>query len=273
MTVRWISELRDDGAVVFRVGRVGEELVAEWPGRLLLRCDPRGERPLFERQQGADAEAAERLERGLGRALVEQLRGVPSLHASVVAKAGRAIACVGQSGAGKSTSAALLCRMGYRLLRDDIAPLGIDAEAVTVTPADDRHSLADDVVEALQLRPLALQVDGKHYVAAPAGTGSSRLVAIVALVTDEAATRVTRRRLRGMEAVAALVPCVVRFVVDDPARSAAELRMLSELCAKVPLHELRRPAALPTTTAGASGLEACAHELACIDGESVHADP
>jgi hypothetical protein len=48
-----------------------------------------------------------------------ELRGVPVLHASAVAREGRAVALVAASGSGKSTLAAELTRTGWELLADD----------------------------------------------------------------------------------------------------------------------------------------------------------
>lgn len=54
---------------------------------------------------------------------VLRLRGTLCLHASVVAIQDRAIALIGASGAGKSTTAAALALHGYAALTDDIAAL------------------------------------------------------------------------------------------------------------------------------------------------------
>jgi hypothetical protein len=52
-----------------------------------------------------------------------RLRGVVSLHASVVVVGGQAIAFVGPSGAGKSTTAAAFAVQGYPVLTEDVAAL------------------------------------------------------------------------------------------------------------------------------------------------------
>jgi hypothetical protein len=52
-----------------------------------------------------------------------RLRGIVSLHASVVAIGGRAIAFVGPAGAGKSTTAAAFAVQGYPVLTEDVAAL------------------------------------------------------------------------------------------------------------------------------------------------------
>lgn len=52
--------------------------------------------------------------------LVLRLRGIPCLHASVVACEGRAAAFLGPGGVGKSTVAATFATAGYRVLSDDL---------------------------------------------------------------------------------------------------------------------------------------------------------
>ena len=54
---------------------------------------------------------------------VLHLRGTPCLHASAVAIDGRAVAFLGHSGAGKSTTAAAFIRRGFRALTDDVLAL------------------------------------------------------------------------------------------------------------------------------------------------------
>jgi hypothetical protein len=54
---------------------------------------------------------------------VLHLRGTPCLHASAVAVDGRAVAFLGHSGAGKSTTAAAFVRRGFRALTDDVLAL------------------------------------------------------------------------------------------------------------------------------------------------------
>jgi hypothetical protein len=51
-------------------------------------------------------------------------------------------------------------------------------------------------------------------------------------------------RLRGMAAVAALVPLLVRFVVDEPDLQRRELDRLSDLVSRVPIVRLERPRAM-----------------------------
>ena len=67
--------------------------------------------------------------------LVLRLRGVTCLHASAVAMGQRAVAFVGDAGAGKSTTVAALARKGFAALSDDIVALEERDGQFFVTPA------------------------------------------------------------------------------------------------------------------------------------------
>jgi hypothetical protein len=82
-----------------------------------------------------------------------RLRGITCLHASCIAVGERALALVGSSGAGKSTTAAALTAMGYLCLSDDVLPLLEEQQAVYAIPGYPRLRLWSDAVEALYGKP------------------------------------------------------------------------------------------------------------------------
>lgn len=69
---------------------------------------------------------------GIGLGLLLHRRGVTCLHGSVVSVRERTIALLGDSGAGKSTTAAALVAEGGALISDDIAALCPDRDGFTV---------------------------------------------------------------------------------------------------------------------------------------------
>lgn len=69
---------------------------------------------------------------GIGLGLLLHRRGIVCLHGSVVLMDGRAIALLGESGAGKSTAAAALVASGGSLISDDIAALRPDGDGFAV---------------------------------------------------------------------------------------------------------------------------------------------
>lgn len=241
--IEWKGEYREEGELVFRVGREGDTFVAEWTDYGTLRSDPTGRDVRFEPAPGADPLDLERLRTGFASALVRQLRGELSLHASVCHRGGRAIVFAGVSGAGKSSLAAALCALpGVSLGRDDFAPIDWQGETPMVVPGDAYHRVHEEAATALGLAEERAYSDGKLRVPAPrAATEPARLAALVTLVFDDAAVVPTLRRLHGQGAIAPLVTSVMRFAIDEPARHMHELMMFERLYRSAPVYELRRP--------------------------------
>ncbi|MDB9371948.1 serine/threonine protein kinase [Nodularia sphaerocarpa] len=80
---------------------------------------------------------------------VLRLRGTLCLHACVVKIGQHAVAIVGESGAGKSTTAAALAKEGYSILSDDIAVLKDDEQNWFVQPGYPRIRLWPQTINAL----------------------------------------------------------------------------------------------------------------------------
>lgn len=78
-----------------------------------------------------------------------QRRGLFVLHASAAAVDGRAIALLGDKGAGKSTTAGALVAAGHRLLADDVVALEFSADRPCVLPAIGQLKLWDPATESL----------------------------------------------------------------------------------------------------------------------------
>ena len=88
--------------------------------------------------------------------LLLRLRGIVSLHASVVELDSRAVIFVGAEGAGKSTTAAAFARRGFAVLSDDIAALRETDGKFYVLPGYPRVNLWPDSVRMLYGSPEAL---------------------------------------------------------------------------------------------------------------------
>jgi hypothetical protein len=73
--------------------------------------------------------------------LVLRVRGVVCLHASAVAVNRRAVVFVGDNGAGKSTTAIAMGRLGYAVLSDDIVPICYNAGVAFAQPGYPRVRL------------------------------------------------------------------------------------------------------------------------------------
>ena len=80
---------------------------------------------------------------------VLRLRGVTCLHASAVAIDGQAVALVGPTGSGKSSTAAAFARLHYPVLTDDVLALVDEGDRFKVQPAYPRVRLWPQSVESL----------------------------------------------------------------------------------------------------------------------------
>lgn len=116
--------------VQFWIQREGEHVWAQWP-------------------ETSSLEDAATYLLGPVMGLALRLRGVPCLHASAVVIENRAIAFVGEEGAGKSTTAAAFARRGHAVLSDDIVALVEQDGAIHVNPAYPYLSLWPDSVRML----------------------------------------------------------------------------------------------------------------------------
>lgn len=103
---------------------------------------------------------------GLGYAL--HLKNIPLLHGSVVNVDGQAMAFVGRSTAGKSTTATAISQLGYHLMNDDVIPLYMHQQHETweVAPGYRRMRLWQDASTALNRTRLDSVVADvpKHYI-------------------------------------------------------------------------------------------------------------
>ena len=88
--------------------------------------------------------------------LLLRLRGVTCLHASAVAFEDRSVAFVGQTGSGKSTTAAAFARQGYGVISDDIVALVEHEGSLHVMPAYPHLCLWPESVRMLYDSPEAL---------------------------------------------------------------------------------------------------------------------
>ena len=101
---------------------------------------------------GADARYVSAVVTGELFSVVLRQRGLLVLHGSAVAKAGRAVCFVGDSGWGKSTLAASLVERGWQLLTDDllvVAGLGSEAPP-TAVPTHPSMRLSEEALSHVE---------------------------------------------------------------------------------------------------------------------------
>ena len=214
----------------FRWGYEGGDLVAEWMGILTLRATRTGELKALEPAPGASHELVEKTRHGMATAFLRAQRQQHALHASAVAYQGKALACVGASGLGKSTMAERMCRRpGVELLADDMTELEVlPGGELGVLPSETAVWLATD--PAMAKAPLR---------SSRAATSPAALRCIVSLVFDDDIPNLELRELRGADAVSALVPSLVRFE-KNPSHWARELALIGQLVSQSRMVEARR---------------------------------
>lgn len=185
--------------------------------------------------------------------LLLRLRGVVCLHGSAVAIGGdRAVAFVGEAGAGKSTIAAAFALRGARVLTDDIAALSRRGDRWEVEPGVPSVRLWDDSVALLLETPAALPLMAagweKRYLdlrSRGAGFSVDRplpLAGIHVLALDAGQPDAGPQRLSLREALIALVRNTYANVLLDRELRAAEFDALSRLVSAVPVWQVQAPA-------------------------------
>ncbi len=215
----------------FLVDRAGTRVWARWPANLpigeILIC-------LFGPIVG----------------FVLHLRGTPCLHASAVVIDGRAVAFLGHSGAGKSTTAAAFVRRGFAALTDDVLALDFKSGSdYYVRPGHNVVRLAPDAVRALygaedalphggdttDKRHLELAAGGNRFPAAPVPLGA---IYVLHERRPDLDRPVAIDDLKGHEALMALVSrTYMNYVLDAELRTRA-LDVFARLAARVPVRQL-----------------------------------
>jgi hypothetical protein len=189
---------------------------------------------------------------GLAWATLCHQRGLLPLHASAIMTKEGIAAFAGQSGAGKSTTAALMGSLGYELVADDMLPISFNREEVPgAWPYLRRLKLRGGPIAQLAL-PLAEVVseklDNERYFVCPESIADdkwSRLDRIYVLESDSADSRKINK-VTGAEAVRALVDHTYYLdFVPDSGRFRDHLVLCTRLASKVTVYRLRLSTRLP----------------------------
>ena len=162
-----------------------------------------------------------------------------TLHGSAVERGGAAFVLLGGRGSGKSTAAAALCRKGYRMLCDDMIPIGTDGR---VWPGVPRPRLKADSYRQLFGDPaLAADLwDGvDKYQLELAWSSEAAAPRAVFLLEPSACPACEAERISGWKKASELAPHIQRLEgLDDP---ADVLRKTVEWAAGISVFRIRRP--------------------------------
>jgi len=175
-------------------------------------------------------------------------RGMLPLHASAIVTKKGIAAFAGHSGAGKSTTAALLNSSGYELFADDILPVTFNQSAIPgAWPYLRRLKLDSNPIVQLGLTPLAVvseTLDKEKYFVRPKLTGVDkwrRLERLYLLENNGADPHVPIEQLTGADAVRALVDQTYHFnFILGTRRFGDHLAFCTRLASKILVYRLRR---------------------------------
>jgi hypothetical protein len=175
-------------------------------------------------------------------------RGMLPLHASAIVTKRGITAFAGHSGAGKSTTAALLSSLGYDLVADDILPVSFNRKSVPgAWPYLRRLKLHDEPIAELGLTPTEMvgdKLDKERYFVRPKRAGEdkwSRLERLYLLEIDSNDSRVSIDRITGVEAVRALIDQTYHFsYILGSGRLRDHLAFCTQLASKIAVYRLRR---------------------------------
>jgi hypothetical protein len=225
----------------------GSEYLFAYPGVLRLYVE-QDRRIVVERMEACDTVKLWTLVLGIGTSITGFRRGYIPIHASSILTDKGCIAFAGQTGAGKSTSAALLIDRGFELFADDLCLVQWDEAARAIVGRGvPELRLWDDAVAALDwtdIEPFAVQPNVKKSVfrrAAPQERfGNLRRIYVLEFTREDAAPGI--HRLAGVDALQALIGCLrLRLGLLQTGASQRTFERLAAIGDKVEIFRFVRP--------------------------------
>jgi hypothetical protein len=191
-------------------------------------------------------------------------RGMLPLHASAIVTGTGITAFAGHSGAGKSTTAALLNSLGYELISDDILPVSFDQNSIPgAWPYLRRLKLHRNPIAQLAFTPTEVVSetrDKQRYFVHPIHTGDAkwrRLERLYVLGNEGTDLQAPIEQIIGADAVRALVDQTYHFDFIRGTRLFGEhLAFCTQLASKILIYRLRRS---PINTGDKLRSIICAH--------------
>jgi hypothetical protein len=177
------------------------------------------------------------------------LREEFTLHASGVVAGDRAIAVMGVSGAGKSTTVTALTRRGYPLIVDDVLPVDVPgddalptvsgwARPVHLTDEAAAHFGVDDVSR------VGTRQESKIAADLPSIDGVWQLTHAIELWKDDDAVAVTSRRLSGAEKLQAILTNANSSGMEaSDGRQHSFFAWATTLAQRIDVYRITRPSA------------------------------
>jgi hypothetical protein len=179
--------------------------------------------------------------------LCHQRRILP-LHASAILSGSGIAAFVGHSGSGKSSLAASMSTLNYKLTADDILPISFNRDEVPgAWPYLRRLKLKSNSISELSLKaiePVSERLDKTKYFVLPkysAEDAWNRLHRLYLLEIDPTETGVKIDQLNGADAVRVLIDQTYHFdFILGTRRFGDHLALCAQLASKIAIYRVRR---------------------------------
>jgi serine kinase of HPr protein (carbohydrate metabolism regulator) len=240
--VEWGPFMPPEGV---RLGRNGSQRWVEWQG--IGRLVASGAETKFWPAQDADPVRLQKFRATSLIACERYLLGRLSLHGSAVSMANGAVVLVGETGAGKSTTAmALVERTGGAFLADDIVPVDWHDGVPFVSPVEDQFWLTAE--SASWFGVPASRGRKTAYPPRARAIAAERLSAIVHLTFDEEERSLSLERLTGQKKFEVLSRAQVCYSDFEDADTVRNLQARADLAMAVPVLRLRRVRSLGALT-------------------------
>ncbi len=176
--------------------------------------------------------------------------GIEVFHASAVAFREKAVAFLGESGYGKSTTAAAFLKKGYPLLTDDLLAIHKNGQRFEVRPGVPQIKLWPKAARALApgSRPSDKMSPAADKWILPLSSGKTlgrtcRAGVLYVLWPrfKKGGNEIRIRRLKPQEAAISLIKSSHNLIMQDPARLRAQMAFASELARAVPIRSVSFP--------------------------------
>lgn len=229
----------------------------QWDGERLLILIPGVARYLVSRDQidvealkGSSVDDVRAFLLGTVFGALCHLRGIFPLHASTIEIGGRCIAFTGDSGAGKSTIAAVLTGRGHRLVSDDVTFIAIrKPSGPQVWCGTNRLRLWESAMEGLGYSKQGIEREFRGFdkfllpAKSPSDARTPHLLrAIYRLEAGPPDAPVEIEHLRGAAAIEVLLQNTYRLhIAEHIGRKGQVFAACADVAREVPVFRFRRP--------------------------------
>lgn len=242
-----------DGTIWFEAHETKSTYVLDWKRAAKATLSKSG-KILRVRKKPAAEPISLRIVQNMIRAYVRSLRGEESLHATVLEKNGNAIALCGESGAGKSTTAAelVLCGREWNLMTDDVAYLKVKNKRVYVQgnprpvlklgENTRRHFEKQNALKRTSLYDPHME----KYIMPASSAGKTRracnpLTGIYILQRTTGQKNVSAEKLHGAKAALYLLANIYNEVLRPESVLKKQFTLCAQWAKRVPVYQLAVP--------------------------------